>query len=82
MVKSLTGFMLKPVYYKVQLCDFMEIIINELPERLSINTKLFSDDTSLFSIVRNITAIPKNSIITRLIQPSEPINLKWYLTLI
>ena len=82
MVKSLTGLMLKPVYYKVQLCDFMEIIINELPERLSINTKLFSDDTSLFSIVRNITAIPKNSIITRLIQPSEPINLKWYLTLI
>ena len=82
MVKSLTGLMLKPVYYKVQLCDFMEIIINELPERLSINTKLFSDDTSLFSIVRNITAIPKNSRITRLIQPSEPINLKWYLTLI
>ena len=35
------------------LLDFL-IYINNLPEGLSTNAKLFADDTSLFSIVRDI----------------------------
>ena len=31
------------------------IYINELPNRLNSNVKLFADDTSLFSVVHNIT---------------------------
>ena len=32
------------------------IYINDLPEGFNINAKLFADDTSLFSIVRDIAA--------------------------
>ena len=32
------------------------IYINDLPDNLSTNVKLFTDDTSLFSVVHNITA--------------------------
>ena len=31
------------------------IYINDLPDNLSINVKLFADDTSLFSVVHDIT---------------------------
>ena len=31
------------------------IYINDLPDNLSTNAKLFADDTSLFSLVHNIT---------------------------
>ena len=31
------------------------IYINDLPDNLSTNVKVFADDTSLFSVVRNIT---------------------------
>ena len=31
------------------------ICINDLPNGLKSNVKLFADDTSLFSVVRNIT---------------------------
>ena len=54
MVKALTGLMLKPVYHKVQSWD-----IYDLPEALITNAKLFADDTSLFSVVRDIAASTK-----------------------
>ena len=36
------------------------IYINELPDNLSTNVKLFADDTSLFSVVHDIAASSSN----------------------
>ena len=56
MVKALTGFMLKPVHHKFQSWDLFLIYINDLPEGLITNAKLFANDTSLFSVARDIAA--------------------------
>ena len=40
--------------------SFFLIIINDLHDNLASNPKLFADDTSLFSIVQDVTLSAKN----------------------
>ena len=59
------------------------IYINDLPESLITNAKLFADDTSLSSVVRDIPASTEelnNDL--RNINISGRINGKWFLSLI
>ena len=39
---------------------FLLILINDLSDNLVSNPKLFADDTSLFSVVQDITLLTKN----------------------
>ena len=54
MVNIQRGQMLKQESLKVQFLELLFLVyINDLPENLVSNPKLFADDTSLFSVIRN-----------------------------
>ena len=55
MVNIQRGQTLKQEFLKVQFLDSLRfsIYINDLSENLVLNRKLFADDTSLFSVLRN-----------------------------
>ena len=61
MVNIQRGRMLKQESLKVQFLDrYFLIYINDLPEGLVLNRKIFTDDTSPFSVIRNNQSLAQN----------------------
>ena len=61
MVNIQRGRMLKQESLKVQFLDrYFLIYINDLPEDLVLNRKIFTDDTSPFSVIRNNQSLAQN----------------------